>query len=263
MPTIVYVLELEGDHYYVGKTDDFDERIKRHESGTGSAFTKKYKVVRVIEKIENPGPFDEDNITKEYMRKKGIDNVRGGAYTQLFLTKEQKQFLISEQRSAENTCQRCGRAGHFIARCSYKIDIDGKFIPPKIKKIKKEVLVAEDEPPNIASKAPMPKEKLAKNKPYKRTKICAKCGRNTHLEDECYAKTTISGEKIVKTPVEQPLLNIEEVEHLSPAEQPLLNIEQVEHLSPVDTVEYLLPAEEAPHKVIDTINKDQQSCTIS
>ena len=41
----VYVLELEDQKYYVGKSSLKDERIQRHRNGYGSAWTKKYKPI--------------------------------------------------------------------------------------------------------------------------------------------------------------------------------------------------------------------------
>jgi hypothetical protein len=41
----VYVLELEDNKFYVGKSSLKEERIKRHTNGYGSAWTKKYKPI--------------------------------------------------------------------------------------------------------------------------------------------------------------------------------------------------------------------------
>ena len=48
----VYVLKLEQDKYYVGITED-ENRINSHFNSTGSSWTKKYKPVSVVEKIDN------------------------------------------------------------------------------------------------------------------------------------------------------------------------------------------------------------------
>ena len=45
----VYVLLLEGDKYYVGESIDVNNRIKSHRRGNGYAWTKKHKVVSVLE----------------------------------------------------------------------------------------------------------------------------------------------------------------------------------------------------------------------
>ena len=66
----IYVLELEGNRYYVGKTKDTNARIKRHFKGYGSEYTKKFKPLK-IEKIYYNCE-DELKYTLEYMEKYGI-----------------------------------------------------------------------------------------------------------------------------------------------------------------------------------------------
>ena len=73
----VYVLELVDDHYYVGRTSNFIQRMNEHFNGMGSEYTKKYKPVRVIEVIEEKNITDERDKTLEYMKIYGHEKVRG------------------------------------------------------------------------------------------------------------------------------------------------------------------------------------------
>ena len=86
MTTNVYALKLADGKYYIGKSDNIEQRLHDHFSGSGSAWTREYKPIKVIERRENVSRFEEDKMTKEYMEKYGIDNVRGGAYTQVDLS---------------------------------------------------------------------------------------------------------------------------------------------------------------------------------
>ena len=86
MSTTIYVLRLEGGHYYIGKSDNVIARYQQHLDGKGSAWTKLHKPVSLVKTVEGASPFDEDKITKEYMAKYGIDKVRGGSYVQLELS---------------------------------------------------------------------------------------------------------------------------------------------------------------------------------
>ena len=76
----IYILELENSKYYIGKTHNPNFRLDAHFNSIGSSWTKKYKPIKLLKLIPNCSDFDEDKYTKEYMLKKGINNVRGGTY---------------------------------------------------------------------------------------------------------------------------------------------------------------------------------------
>ena len=67
MTTNIYILKLENNKYYVGKTDNLEKRKQAHLNGTASSWTKKYKPLSVDKIIQNASPFDEDKYTIEYM----------------------------------------------------------------------------------------------------------------------------------------------------------------------------------------------------
>lgn len=74
----IYVLKLEKDKYYIGKTTlDVQDRFQQHLDGNGSLWTKIYKPIKIIRVIKNSSHFDEDKILKEYMAQYGIDKCRG------------------------------------------------------------------------------------------------------------------------------------------------------------------------------------------
>jgi predicted GIY-YIG superfamily endonuclease len=60
----IYVLLLEEDKYYVGKTTNIKNRIDDHFTQFASSWTTKYKPVKIIEKIENCDNYDEDKYVK-------------------------------------------------------------------------------------------------------------------------------------------------------------------------------------------------------
>lgn len=115
--TNIYVLHLEEGKYYVGKSNNPEERIKQHFNGNGSGWTKKYKPIEIVIINSNCSHFDEDKITKEYMAIYGIDNVRGGTYCQIKLNKQQIDFLEKEIKSSTNLCFKCGSDDHFRNQC--------------------------------------------------------------------------------------------------------------------------------------------------
>ena len=158
----IYVLELSGNKYYIGKTYDPDIRLDTHFNSNGSAWTHKYKPIRVIELIPNSDNFDEDKYTLKYMEKYGINNVRGGSFCEIKLTLDNLTTIKKMISSSTDKCYICGESGHFASNCSNDYD---KLLNEMIG-----LLVDND--------------------------LCFRCYRKGHYATDCYAKTTLSGEKI-------------------------------------------------------------------
>jgi len=119
MTTNVYALKLENDKWYIGKSDNPENRFLAHKSGTGSAWTRLHKPIEVHAVFRDVSPFHEDALTKEYMSIYGIDNVRGGSYVRIELTKGQKDYIMKELWSMKNLCNKCGSSDHWVANCRY------------------------------------------------------------------------------------------------------------------------------------------------
>lgn len=117
MTTNIYILKLQNDKWYIGKSDNPEKRFLQHKNGSGSAWTSKHKSLELFKVIENVSPFDEDKFTKEYMSLYGIDNVRGGSYTQIILPEEQKKLIQREIWSMKNLCNNCGSSEHWVRNC--------------------------------------------------------------------------------------------------------------------------------------------------
>jgi hypothetical protein len=83
----VYVLKLEDERYYVGRTCNFMQRMNEHFTSRGSEYTKKYKPIKVVEVIEEKDAYDERDKTLEYMHKYGYEKVRGYAWCKEVLLK--------------------------------------------------------------------------------------------------------------------------------------------------------------------------------
>ena len=113
----IYVLKLEHGKYYIGKSADAVKRYQEHLAGAGSSWTRLHNPVSLLETRPERSPLDEDTVTKEYMFKYGIDNVRGGSYVTTELSAAQHTALQTEFRSARGLCTRCGNAGHFVKDC--------------------------------------------------------------------------------------------------------------------------------------------------
>jgi hypothetical protein len=116
----IYVLKLTNHKYYVGRTENLEFRLDTHFNNNGSKWTTKYKPIEIIEIFKNCDVYDEDKYTIKYMNKYGIDNVRGGTFTQIILTEEQKKFINHMINGANDNCFICGEPGHFVSNCPNK-----------------------------------------------------------------------------------------------------------------------------------------------
>lgn len=201
--TNIYVLRLQGGRYYVGKSDNVENRYKQHINGSGSAWTRKYKPVSIERTIKNTSSFDEDKVTKEYMCKYGIDNVRGGSYVQVELTEFQTDAIKTEIWAAKDLCTQCGRSGHFAKDCYAKTDASGK---------KLEYEESSDEDDNdewccdycdrsfktvfgcrVHEKSCKEKTMKTHYSKDKKESVCYRCGRPGHFSPDCYATKHVEG----------------------------------------------------------------------
>jgi cellular nucleic acid-binding protein len=205
MSTNIYVLRLEGGKYYVGKTNDVMKRYQEHLNGKGSAWTKKYKPVSVVKTIKNVSPFEEDKITKEYMGKYGIENVRGGSYVSVNLDEIQEYTVKREIWAATDACTNCGRKGHFEKTCYAKTDVDGNALEEESDEESGEEGEDEDESDEEESNGEdiwecsyckeffdgeyycLEHEKKCRSKSKNTSVTCYNCGKRGHYATTCYA----------------------------------------------------------------------------
>jgi hypothetical protein len=114
--TYIYVLQCKDNTFYIGKTDNPKMRMEDHFDNRGSEWTKIHEPLSISEIIKGD-PFDEDKYVKMYMSKYGINNVRGGSYSNINLTQMQIDSLTAEIYGAYDRCFRCG-GDHFVQQCT-------------------------------------------------------------------------------------------------------------------------------------------------
>ena len=91
-----YVLQLENNKYYVGTTNNLNQRLNDHFTGNGAEWTKQNKPVKVV-KTFNANNYDsEKDTTLRYMSRSGVDNVRGSGYSQRYMSNSYKNSVKEE-----------------------------------------------------------------------------------------------------------------------------------------------------------------------
>ncbi len=116
---LIYALLLFSNKYYIGKTNrnTIQLRFNQHKNKIGSEWTKLYEPIEIIESYETENQFEEDILTKKYMLKYGIENVRGGSYSNITLFDWQIKSLENEFLSVQDACFYCSEIGHFSKDC--------------------------------------------------------------------------------------------------------------------------------------------------
>lgn len=161
----IYILKLRNNKYYIGKTQNPTFRLEDHFENNGSTWTKINKPILVHEIKPDCDNEDEDKITIQYMKKYGINNVRGGSFCKNKLDEASVSTIKRMISGSSDKCYNCGE-DHFVKDC------------PDMGKQKCQLAVGSAEWGS-----------WSKNK-------CDRCGRSNHTSDNCYASTHINGKYI-------------------------------------------------------------------
>jgi predicted GIY-YIG superfamily endonuclease len=215
----IYVLKLQYNKYYVGKTNNPQFRLENHFSSQGAEWTRLYKPVSLEALIPDCDDYDEDKYTRMYMDKYGVDNVRGGSYTQVVLDKGSKEQLTKMSNGTNDRCFACGKQGHFAKDCStYSKDNQKCYVcgksDHKTKDCTSNKWCCSICSMNFDTKTACIKHEYSCKKKstvyftyvdsdsdedcyvygnkYKKSK-CFRCGREGHYSSSCYASTHIKG----------------------------------------------------------------------
>jgi predicted GIY-YIG superfamily endonuclease len=188
----LYVLECSNNKYYIGKTTDVMRRYEEHKSGRGSAWTSKYKPIKMLLCRPLEGVHDENNITKDYMKKYGIEHVRGGIYTQMVLPPDVLSVLQREFQGTDDKCYKCNLAGHFAGQCT-NIQKVKKAFPPQIKKKEEEWGCSYCDRTFTTRYGCSVHERSCKEIESDDDITCYRCGNEGHYSTNCYAKKHVDG----------------------------------------------------------------------
>ena len=96
----LYVLLLEGGNYYIGITGykSINHRYRQHRAGKGASWTRLHKPVKVVETwvlgemAESRAVKTETETTVAYIKRYGIDRVRGGILVNTNATRHRAKY---------------------------------------------------------------------------------------------------------------------------------------------------------------------------
>lgn len=225
-PLILYVLKLKCGKYYVGTTKNLEQRLQAHIDGDGSTWTLLYPYDEIITMKEIESILDEDLEVKKLMQTHGIENVRGGSYSQVELLPFQVRALKNELTHNKGNCFNCQERGHYASSCPNKKESNSERLEVKrcircgryghlmhscyAKTLKFMNIPIEDinfchlcgrkdhcqdkyseygNLPTCSYKTTRDREKI-----YGGTDYCMRCGRDSHEIVECYARKTYDGD---------------------------------------------------------------------
>lgn len=162
----IYAIECKNYKWYIGRTfKPLETRFAEHLEGKDKSawWLKTHQPLKILFVKESLNKYDEDAVVFEYIEKYGIDNVRGGTYSQVDLTASQIKEIKTKIQSANNKCFKCGNSGHFANKCLSHAAVVN----------------------NPKTKAKTPK-----------TTHCYRCGRASHLSPDCFANVDINGKPL-------------------------------------------------------------------
>jgi hypothetical protein len=189
----IYVLKLENDKYYVGRSMQVKQRIDKNFNGEGSAWTKKHKPVDIVE-IARCKSEDEDVYLLKYMNIYGINNVRGGAFSQIKLSDNDMSVLKKMIHGNNDHCFICGSSEHWAATCTLDSDVSSQ---EDIKnESNKRLMKTKHLKCDRCDRTGHTKEKCYASTTKDGVSICGRCDRTGHTKEKCYASTMKDGEPI-------------------------------------------------------------------
>ena len=211
----VYVLELNGGGFYVGKSENVQARVQQHVAGAGSSryCVARGGVKRVLSTLtpaqENLAGWEQSE-TLAQMRLRGVDNVRGFEWTTQVLKPTDYQTIRTLQLGTADLCRKCGGDGHFAAQCgkrrkqAWLQEIDALCQLGARSSLAAKSRTAfkrrAGRTAGARKRKRAPAKKKAKTRPQKkaktRRKACTRCGRHSHSAASCFANTRVDGEAL-------------------------------------------------------------------
>ena len=89
----IYILLLENNNYYIGESSNFIQSYQQHIDKRSADWTKLHRTITISKVIQQTNEYTLDDCVIEYMKKYGIDKVRGGSFSDVVLSPKQLDLL--------------------------------------------------------------------------------------------------------------------------------------------------------------------------
>lgn len=89
----IYILLLENDYYYIGESSNFIQSYQQHIDKRSCEWTKLHRTITIAKVIQQTKEYTVDDCVIEYIKKYGIDKVRGGSFSDVVLSPKQLDLL--------------------------------------------------------------------------------------------------------------------------------------------------------------------------
>ena len=102
---LLYILLCERNKYYIGSTERkfLIRHLKGHRDGKRCNWTKKYNAIKLLKTMTVQDDDEVTEITIQWMKKKGIQNVRGGDFDKFRLTEQDIERIKDGESNAEHS----------------------------------------------------------------------------------------------------------------------------------------------------------------
>ena len=178
--TYIYILRLEENHYFIGKSNHVENRLKDHIKGIVCGFTKRYKPL-AITVIPNCDESELDLYVKKFMIKYGINKIRGGIY----MDNKFSDSVLKQIKTELEILSKHSMIKLPVMPQEFPIIQKEQINTPSKQSSKQSSKPPSNPPSNPQAKAPVKKDIVLKIPIKNANGTCYNCGKAGHYLQNC------------------------------------------------------------------------------